>query len=111
MQPESLSNNSTTGILEIRWQDGSMQQLSNAFLRANCRCADCKSLSNERLAMAETDTRITEIIPVGSYGVQLIFSDGHQRGIFPWTYLKHLSNTAAISPSLLSVLSFFENKD
>jgi len=94
MYPQSLSNDSATGILEIHWQDGSMQKLGNAFLRANCQCAGCKSLAERSPAAPEADTRITAIVPVGTYGVQLIFSDGHQRGIFPWVYLKRLSDAA-----------------
>jgi DUF971 family protein len=37
--------------------------------------------------------RITEIHPVGAYGVQLVFSDGHDRGIYPWTYLRELTQS------------------
>jgi DUF971 family protein len=32
--------------------------------------------------------------PVGSYAVQLVFSDGHERGIFPWVYLRELGQPA-----------------
>jgi prepilin-type processing-associated H-X9-DG protein len=28
---------------------------------------------------------------VGSYGVNIAFSDGHDRGIYPWSYLAQLS--------------------
>ncbi|WP_130911983.1 gamma-butyrobetaine hydroxylase-like domain-containing protein, partial [Pseudomonas sp. Sample_9] len=27
------------------------------------------------------------------YGVQLVFSDGHQRGIYPWAYLAQLDSS------------------
>lgn len=94
MYPQSLSNDSATGILEIHWQDGSVQKLGNAFLRANCQCASCKPLADRSPAVPEAGTRITEIVPVGSYGVQLIFTDGHQRGIFPWVYLQRLHDAA-----------------
>jgi DUF971 family protein len=25
------------------------------------------------------------------YGVQLVFDDGHERGIYPWSYLRELA--------------------
>lgn len=91
MHPESITNDSRAGILEIRWQDGELQRLDNALLRASCQCADCKSA---RLAGAmagiPSGTRITAIAPTGSYGIQLTFNDGHGRGIYPWVYLKRL---------------------
>ncbi|HYQ49053.1 MAG TPA: DUF971 domain-containing protein, partial [Pseudomonas sp.] len=33
--------------------------------------------------------RIERVEPQG-YGVQLVFSDGHERGIYPWPYLREL---------------------
>ena len=41
----------------------------------------------------KTDVRIIAVEPVG-YGVQLVFSDGHARGIYPWAYLAELAATA-----------------
>ena len=33
---------------------------------------------------------IEELSPVGTYAVQIRFSDGHNTGIFSWDYLKEL---------------------
>jgi DUF971 family protein len=33
---------------------------------------------------------ITAIDPVGNYAVRLTFSDGHNTGIFSWSYLRRL---------------------
>ncbi|MFP4903907.1 gamma-butyrobetaine hydroxylase-like domain-containing protein, partial [Paraburkholderia sp. BR14261] len=38
---------------------------------------------------AAADVMLIGIEPMG-YGVQLAFSDGHARGIYPWTYLEQL---------------------
>lgn len=35
------------------------------------------------------DVRVVQIESQG-YGVQLVFSDGHERGIYPWAYLRDL---------------------
>jgi DUF971 family protein len=90
--PESLHNNAVQGVLEIAWPDGSRQRLDNASLRAQCRCADCSSLrlrSGAELPLLP-HTRIVAIRAVGAYAAQFVFSDGHERGIFPWPFLKAL---------------------
>jgi prepilin-type processing-associated H-X9-DG protein len=38
---------------------------------------------------------VTQIDPLGGYAVNLGFSDGHARGIFPWVYLRDLAREAA----------------
>lgn len=90
--PLSLRNDGATGILTIGWDDQREQHLDNTYLRSQCRCAECLSIrlrTGSALPVAP-DTRITEIRPVGSYAVQLVFSDGHARGIYPWAYLLEL---------------------
>jgi DUF971 family protein len=86
--PASLSN--AAGVLGIVWTDGTRQHLANARLRRHCRCADCKALRLQTGAALDvaSQTTITEIRMVGHYAAQLIFSDGHERGIYPWVFLK-----------------------
>jgi DUF971 family protein len=101
MSPEAISNESKTGVMAIRWPDGVRQLLGNAFLRARCQCADCKAIrraASAELAVAP-DTRIAQILPVGSYAVQLMFNDGHTRGIYPWAFLRALKDEDFISPT------------
>jgi DUF971 family protein len=44
----------------------------------------------ETLQTGKREVVITDIIPVGHYAVQPRFSDGHESGIFTWTYLYEL---------------------
>jgi len=95
--PESIVNED--GIMRIRWPDGLQRRFSNAFLRAHCECAQCKSqrgAHGHEQAPLPADLRVTEIYPVGAYAVQLVFSDGHRRGIFPWAYLRGLCEKQAV---------------
>ena len=90
--PHALRSNKKTGQLEISWDDATTQRLDCTLLRRQCPCADCKSLrqkSGNELATATT-AGITDIRLVGAYAAQIVFSDGHDRGIFPWAYLKGL---------------------
>jgi DUF971 family protein len=64
-------------------------------LRAACRCADCR---RERID-ADPDTgdatiagtTIAEVRLVGDHALNIAFSDGHDRGIYPWSYLRELA--------------------
>jgi len=90
--PDNITNQTASALLHIDWDDGVRQSLTHTFLRSRCQCADCKRWRkdfNSELIVAD-DIRLTEIRLVGKYGMQLIFSDGHDRGIYPWPYLREL---------------------
>lgn len=88
--PERIDNDVAQGWLQLRWADAAIT-LDHAALREACRCAECHFKRHHGLLIdAPRDVRITAIAPVG-YGVQLVFSDGHARGIFPWAYLAQLA--------------------
>lgn len=72
--------------LQVRWPDHDAR-LSAHLLRSHCRCTDCRRTE----AVNTPAAALTGIAPVGDYGVQLRFSDGHERGIYPWVYLRELS--------------------
>ena len=44
----------------------------------------------EKLIYGKADVSITNLEPVGTYAIRLIFSDGHSTGIFTWDYLEKL---------------------
>lgn len=91
VHPQSLIHDACREVLEIIWDDQSKQHLAAARLRAGCQCADCKSLRRSGEVPALTaGIGIRALRPVGAYGVQIVFSDGHERGIYPWAYLKGL---------------------
>lgn len=87
--PLSLRNHKPSATLHVAWDDGAQQALTHALLPGQCQCADCKTIrrnSGEALPVQD------DIRPVGEYSVQLVFSDGHDRGIYPWVFLRSLSS-------------------
>lgn len=81
-----------SGVLALVWDDGCQARLSAARLRAACKCAGCEQLRrNGRPPQAPAGTALAQINPIGQMGVQLVFADGHDRGIYPWPYLHQLS--------------------
>ena len=96
MQPEQLSNRRLDRVLEVLWGDGARQVISHRQLRAACRCTHCHSARlRDECATLRPDLQLDEIRPVGHYAVQLVFSDGHDRGIYPWELLRNLENAVA----------------
>jgi DUF971 family protein len=61
-------------------------------LRLNCRCAWCtRARADGRFPGGFPDAAIAEVNPIGGYAVHVVFVDGHDRGVFPWTYLRALA--------------------
>jgi DUF971 family protein len=92
MKPIDIQVNATGTALELRWADGLTAVLSARMLRANCRSAPAQRLRLEgRQPEPAADTVITRLEPIGHYAINLAFSDGHARGIYPWSYLRELA--------------------
>lgn len=78
-------------VMEISWEDGTRSDLPFALLRGRCRCAECESTARRgRPLAAHDEVTVVAVRPVGAYAVQVVFSDGHDRGIFPFVYLREL---------------------
>lgn len=94
MTPQNLQVQANGG-LSILWSDTGAV-LNPCTLRWHCRCSACRRLWVQGLGMrVEPDVQVVNVLPVGSYGVQLRFSDGHDHGVFPWTYLRELAGLSA----------------
>jgi DUF971 family protein len=90
--PSAITDHQRSGVLEIEWPGGERSQLPHSFLRARCRCAACEQALRTQgsYPIPVLDIRLVEIRPVSDKGLNLVFSDGHQRGIYPWLYLREL---------------------
>ncbi|HWT39626.1 MAG TPA: DUF971 domain-containing protein [Paraburkholderia sp.] len=88
--PQHIEVDMHARTLTLHWQNGATQRIAHRFLRQICPCAECKRLRLDGAAHAVPDDIVVlEIQPAG-YGAQLRFSDGHERGIFPWAFLERL---------------------
>ncbi|MGX1175826.1 DUF971 domain-containing protein [Pseudomonas sp. R151218B TE3479] len=93
MSPLAQGNSQGAGQLRLNWPDGREQRLDHAELRRRCPCSRCRALRLQGLTVqVDPRIRVVEVNPQG-YGVQLVFSDGHERGIYPWAYLAGLEAT------------------
>jgi DUF971 family protein len=83
-------------LLTIRFESGESLEISAELLRVESPSAEVKGHGpgQETLQWGKRDVTITRIEPVGNYAVRLHFSDGHNTGIYTWTYLSTLGREA-----------------
>lgn len=76
-------------ILEIEFDDGEVFQYTAEYLRVETPCAEVNghATMQKRIISGRKQISINQIEPVGNYALRLHFSDGHNTGIFSWSYL------------------------
>jgi len=77
---------------EIEWGDGHRGVYPHEILRGYCPCAGCQGHSGTIKFQYPTETQqeLDKIDPVGNYGLQLTWFDGHGSGIYSYAYLRAL---------------------
>jgi DUF971 family protein len=88
-QPTEIKLHQKSRLLEIVYADGSAFTLPSEFLRVYSPSAEVRGHGpgQEVLQVGKKDVDITRVEPVGSYAIQLTFSDGHDTGIYSWDLL------------------------
>ncbi|MGP1676305.1 MAG: gamma-butyrobetaine hydroxylase-like domain-containing protein [Burkholderiales bacterium] len=90
--PTEIKLHQKSRVLEIAFADGNRYTLPFELLRVYSPSAEVRGHGpgQEVLQVGKKDVEITQIEPVGSYAVQLVFSDGHDSGLYSWDYLYNL---------------------
>ena len=91
-RPTEIKLHQKSRILEIGFDDGKSYRLSCEYLRVYSPSAEVRGHGpgQEVLQEGKKDVEIAAIEPVGNYAVKLVFSDGHDTGLYSWDYLYHL---------------------
>lgn len=94
MQPRAVRQGGPE-TLEIEWPDGKVGRYRVFDLRCACPCAGCvDEMTGERLldpARIRPDVRPVSVRPVGNYALKIVWSDGHDSGIYTWERLRKLA--------------------
>ena len=79
--------------LDLSFSDGLTGSLSAEFLRVFSPSAEVRGHGpgQEVLQAGKSDVQITAINSVGHYAIQLVFDDGHDSGLYSWSYLHDLT--------------------
>lgn len=104
VEPASIKVHKTTGTtMEIVWKDGHAATYTFDYLRHACPCALCNEERDKQhrqpdqpapadasgpLVMFKPALRPTEVAMVGNYAIRFSWNDGHQHGIYSWTFLR-----------------------
>jgi DUF971 family protein len=93
--PQSLELTDDDSVLQIVWGDGHISRIRLDALRAACSCAVCQghhpSQSKNLKPEQFPDIRIVDIAPVGRYAYHIVWSDGHDTGIYTLKTLREMS--------------------
>jgi prepilin-type processing-associated H-X9-DG protein len=89
--PEKVGLSDQHDTLLLSYADGRSELIAAARLRLACRCAPCTRARIDGMFPQSFDAiTICTVSAVGEYGINIGFSDGHARGIYPWAYLATL---------------------
>jgi DUF971 family protein len=90
--PTEIKLHQQSRILEVAFNDGSRFEMPCEYLRVFSPSAEVRGHGpgQEVLQVGKKHVEIKAIEPVGQYAVVLVFSDGHDSGIYSWDYLYDL---------------------
>lgn len=92
MQPSSIRYHKRTRTLELQYSDGQNAVLSAEMLRVFSPSAEVRGHSEDQrvLQTGKKQVKIESVDPIGNYAIRIEFDDGHDTGIYSWSYLREL---------------------
>jgi|SRR3954470_861054 DUF971 family protein len=92
--PTELKLDKDKRVLTVAFDDGQRFALPAEFLRVLSPSAEVQGHSPEqRVTVAgKKDVGIVRVEPVGNYAVRIVFTDGHDTGLYVWEYLRELGD-------------------
>ena len=87
--PESITVHEQSRVLEVGFSDGKVFRIPFELMRVYSPSAEVAGHGpgQEVLQTGKREVEITGLAPIGNYAIQPAFSDGHESGIFSWSYL------------------------
>ena len=92
--PKAINYHSKSRELELDYGNEERYRLSCEYLRVYSPSAEVQGHSPEQavLQVEKKQVRITGIEPQGNYALKLVFDDGHDSGLYSWSYLLDLAS-------------------
>ena len=90
--PTELSLDKDKRILTVSFDDGKSFTIPAELLRVLSPSAEVQGHSPEqRVTVAgKRNVGIARLEPVGNYAVRIMFTDGHDTGLYVWEYLREI---------------------
>jgi ATP-binding protein involved in chromosome partitioning len=92
IQPPALAISPDKGELRVAFPEEAAFTLSAEMLRVMSPSAEVQGHSpDQRVTVGrKRNVKIKELKPVGNYAVRIVFDDGHDTGLYAWSYLQTL---------------------
>ena len=75
-------------LLSIAFDNGERFCLAAEYLRVESPSAEVRGHGGpKKIVTAKEDVEITMLEPVGNYAVRIVFDDGHDSGLYSWSFL------------------------
>jgi len=90
--PSEIKLHQKSRLLELSYENGEHYTLDFEYLRVFTPSAEARGHGpgQETLQTGKRNVNVERIEPVGSYAVRLVFSDGHDSGLYSWDLLHNL---------------------
>ena len=90
--PTEIRLRKNSKMLVVEFDDDSSFEFTFEYLRVHSPSAEVAGHGpgQETLQTGKENVVITRIDPIGHYAVRLVFDDGHETGLYSWTYLYDL---------------------
>lgn len=97
MIPTEINVHKQSATLQLKYDDGNSFTLTAEYLRVYSPSAEVQGHGPGQsvLQHGKKDVQFLDIEPQGNYAIKIVFSDGHDSGIFSWEYLYQLGNHQA----------------
>ena len=92
MNPRSITYHRESRILELDYSDDTAAKLPAELLRVFSPSAEVRGHSEEErvLQTGKKYIEIKSLESIGNYAIRIIFDDGHDTGIYSWSFLHDL---------------------
>jgi DUF971 family protein len=90
--PTELKLDKDKRVLTVSFDDGAHFALPAELLRVLSPSAEVQGHSEDQRVTVggKRSVAILRLEPVGNYAVRIVFDDGHDTGLFSWSYLREL---------------------
>ncbi|GAB6390292.1 gamma-butyrobetaine hydroxylase family protein [Stutzerimonas marianensis] len=88
--PTAIKLHKRSRTLELEYGTA-RYELPAEFLRVHSPSAEVQGHGNPVLQTGKINVALEGIEPAGQYALKLVFSDGHDSGLYTWDYLHHLA--------------------
>ncbi len=92
--PTEIRLSADKKTLTVTFDNGDVFPLSAELLRTESPSAEVQghSPSQKKTVLGKENVTIRALEATGNYAIRIVFDDGHDSGIYTWTYLHHLGS-------------------